>query len=158
MWRTFRCYGEGEMTSSLKWFVICRVFLFLTLSFLPLSLFSVPFPFSLSPFSPTATLSPLSSSPSNQLTALITSFYLKLSEHFTHPQFLEQIREIGFLAQFESLLSTFGQCGTLSVVLSLVGACVNCRFTGDESGMLEDTCVAVAELGTVTFQVCFHWC
>jgi hypothetical protein len=68
---------------------------------------------------------------SQVLTALITSFYLKLSEHFTHPQFLEQIREIGFLAQFESLLSTFG----------------------DESGMLEDTCVAVAELGTVTFQL-----
>ncbi|CAI8005393.1 Inositol polyphosphate-4-phosphatase type I A [Geodia barretti] len=68
---------------------------------------------------------------SQVLTALVTSFYLKLSEHFTHPQFLQQIREIGFLAQFESLLSTFG----------------------DESGMLEDTCVAVAELGTVTFQL-----
>lgn len=43
-----------------------------------------------------------------QLTALVTSFYLKLSEHFCYPPFLQQIREIGFLAQFESLLSTFG--------------------------------------------------
>ena len=118
MWRTFRCYGEEEMTSSLKWFVvICRVFLFLntaSLSLLSLSLISVPLP-SLSslPFLP------LSSSPSNQLTALVTSFYLKLSEHFTHPQFLQQIREIGFLAQFESLLSTFGRCGTLSVLVGV---------------------------------------
>ena len=111
--------------------------LFLFLPFLPLpSLSSLPF-------------LPLSSSPSNQLTALVTSFYLKLSEHFTHPQFLQQIREIGFLAQFESLLSTFGRCGTLSVLVDVW----MCRFSGDESGMLEDTCVAVAELGTVTFQV-----
>jgi hypothetical protein len=56
---------------------------------------------------------------SQVLTALVTSFYLKLSEHFTHPQFLEQIREIGFLVQFESLLSTFGRCGTLSVLVGV---------------------------------------
>ena len=44
-----------------------------------------------------------------QLTALVTSFYLKLSEHFCYTPFLHQIREIGFLAQFESLLSTYGE-------------------------------------------------
>ena len=44
-----------------------------------------------------------------QLTALVSSFYLLLSKNFDDPNFLKQIREIGFLAHFESLLSSLGK-------------------------------------------------
>ncbi|XP_064387064.1 inositol polyphosphate-4-phosphatase type I A-like isoform X2 [Halichondria panicea] len=68
---------------------------------------------------------------SQALTSLVTSFYTSISQNFTDPSYLRQIRKIGFLAQFESLLSS----------------------AGDESGMLEDMCVAVAELACVKFQL-----
>ena len=44
-----------------------------------------------------------------QLTALVTSFYLSLSQNYVDAMFLRQIREIGFLAHFESLLSSMGK-------------------------------------------------
>ena len=44
---------------------------------------------------------------------------------------------------------------SLSLSLSLFAYC---NTTGDESGMLEDMCVAVSELGTVSFQVCSSHC
>ena len=44
-----------------------------------------------------------------QLTALVTSFYLTLSQNYIDTMFLRQIREIGFLAHFESLLSSVGK-------------------------------------------------
>lgn len=68
---------------------------------------------------------------SQALTSLVTCFYLVLSQHLTDAHFLRQIREIGFLVQYESLLSSLG----------------------DESGMLEDAYVGVLELGNVTFQL-----
>ncbi len=43
-----------------------------------------------------------------QLTSLVTSFYTSISQNFTDPSYLFQIRTIGFLAQFESLLSSAG--------------------------------------------------
>lgn len=44
-----------------------------------------------------------------QLTTLATAFYMMLSKHFENAEFLRQIRMIGFLAQFESLLSSVGK-------------------------------------------------
>ena len=44
-----------------------------------------------------------------QLTALVTSFYTSLSKNFCDAVFMRQIREIGFLVEFESLLSSLGK-------------------------------------------------
>ena len=45
-----------------------------------------------------------------QLTGLVTSFYLTLSQHLVDGDFFEQILQLGFLAQFTSLLSCSGMC------------------------------------------------
>jgi len=42
------------------------------------------------------------------LTGLVTSFYLTLSQHLVDGDFFEQILQLGFLAQFTSLLSCSG--------------------------------------------------
>jgi hypothetical protein len=61
---------------------------------------------------------------------------------------MQQIHEIGYLVEFESLLSSLGE------VLYYSGIFFNCLCcVGDEIGMLEDMCVAVTELATVQFQV-----
>jgi len=44
-----------------------------------------------------------------QLTALITSFYSMLSHNFHNVVYLLQLRSIGFLIEFESLLSSLGR-------------------------------------------------
>lgn len=50
---------------------------------------------------------------------------------------------------------TFGSCFCcLGLWFCVFYCCFGDVFAGDESAMLEDMCVAVAELGTVTFQVC----
>lgn len=79
----------------------------------------------------------------------MSSFYTILSQKFLDSAFLRQISEIGFLVQFESLLSSLGKLYSKyedSQYLFLF-------ILGDEIGMLEDMCVAVAELATVQFQV-----
>ncbi|XP_034021021.1 type II inositol 3,4-bisphosphate 4-phosphatase-like isoform X2 [Thalassophryne amazonica] len=68
---------------------------------------------------------------SQALSALVCGFVLKLSGHLEDPEFLQQLQTVGILAQFEGLLSTYG----------------------DEVGMLEDMVVAVADLSGVTFTV-----
>ena len=45
-----------------------------------------------------------------QLSALVSSFYTTLSNNFSDSAFLKQLREIGFLVEFESLLSSIGEC------------------------------------------------
>ncbi len=87
----------------------------------------------------------------------MTSFYLVLSQNFLDSTFLRQIREIGFLAQFESLLSSMGESRTCTHRHERSLSWAASASAGDESGMLEDMCVAVAELSTVTFQVCAHF-
>ena len=95
----------------------------------------------------------------------MSSFYASLSKYFADAAFLKQIREIGFLVEFESLLSSLGElivirmntrvlwlnCIDRGMTYSLPCAVVFC--IGDEIGMLEDMCVAVAELAAVQFQV-----
>eukprot|EP00731_Ephydatia_muelleri_P018947 Em0011g987a len=68
---------------------------------------------------------------SHAVTALMTSFYITLSQLHTSAGFLRQLKEVGFLVHFESILSA----------------------TDGESGVLEDMCVAVAELSTIKFQL-----
>jgi inositol polyphosphate-4-phosphatase len=65
------------------------------------------------------------------LTGLVTSFYLTLSEHFTDSIYMQQLKEIGFLAHFECLLNS----------------------TGEEIGLLEDMYVGVMEMKNIKFQV-----
>lgn len=43
-----------------------------------------------------------------QLTGLVTSFYATLSEHYNEKFYMEQLKEIGFLAHFECLLNSTG--------------------------------------------------
>ena len=92
-----------------------------------------------------------------QLTGLVTSFYLTLSQRVSDNAFLEQISRYGFLAQFSSLLSCNG---TLRHVYKLNNLHKNSQlctqnllFLGDEQGMLEDMTVVVQELKSVSFQV-----
>ncbi|XP_040887532.1 type II inositol 3,4-bisphosphate 4-phosphatase-like isoform X2 [Toxotes jaculatrix] len=68
---------------------------------------------------------------SQALSAVVCGFVLKLYEGLEDPDFLLQLHSVGVLAQFESLLSTYG----------------------DEVGMLEDMEVGVADLSEVAFTV-----
>uniref|UniRef100_A0A3B4WAF8 Type II inositol 3,4-bisphosphate 4-phosphatase-like n=1 Tax=Seriola lalandi dorsalis TaxID=1841481 RepID=A0A3B4WAF8_SERLL len=68
---------------------------------------------------------------SQALSALVCGFMLKLYGGLEDPDFLQQLLSVGVLAQFESLLSTYG----------------------DEVGMLEDMDVGVADLSKVVFTV-----
>ena len=43
-----------------------------------------------------------------QLTGLVTSFYITLSKNFTDHFFMEQLKEIGYLAHFECLSNSTG--------------------------------------------------
>uniref|UniRef100_A0A4W6BTQ6 Inositol polyphosphate-4-phosphatase type II B n=1 Tax=Lates calcarifer TaxID=8187 RepID=A0A4W6BTQ6_LATCA len=68
---------------------------------------------------------------SQALSAVVCGFMLKLYGGLEDPEFLQQLLSVGVLAQFESLLSTYG----------------------DEVGMLEDMEVGVADLSEVAFAV-----
>ncbi|XP_045920617.1 type II inositol 3,4-bisphosphate 4-phosphatase-like isoform X2 [Micropterus dolomieu] len=68
---------------------------------------------------------------SQALSAVVCGFMLKLYGGLEDPEFLHQLHSVGVLAQFEGLLSTYG----------------------DEVGMLEDMEVGVADLSGVTFTI-----
>ncbi|XP_071384744.1 type II inositol 3,4-bisphosphate 4-phosphatase-like [Centroberyx affinis] len=68
---------------------------------------------------------------SQALSAVVCGFVLKLYGSVEDPDFLQQLHTVGVLAQFEGLLSTYG----------------------DEVGMLEDMEVGVADLSGVAFAV-----
>ncbi|XP_030287665.1 type II inositol 3,4-bisphosphate 4-phosphatase-like isoform X3 [Sparus aurata] len=68
---------------------------------------------------------------SQALSAVVCGFVLKLYGGLEDPDFLQQLHSVGVLAQFEGLLSTYG----------------------DEVGMLEDMEVGVADLSSVAFTV-----
>lgn len=66
------------------------------------------------------------------MSGLVTCFILHLKEHLLQSTFAQQLSQLGFLAHWESLLSTYG----------------------DELGMLEDCSAAIDELNkTLTFKV-----
>lgn len=69
---------------------------------------------------------------SQACTILVTAFVSSLRIHSKDPVFLKQLLEIGYLAQFESLLSTHG----------------------NEMGMIEDMSQACLDLKRVTFKLC----
>ena len=52
-----------------------------------------------------------------QLTSLVSSFYMVLNRNFLDAIFLKQIREIGFLVEYESLLSSLGKFGMTCLVI-----------------------------------------
>uniref|UniRef100_A0A146Y6D4 Type II inositol 3,4-bisphosphate 4-phosphatase, putative n=1 Tax=Fundulus heteroclitus TaxID=8078 RepID=A0A146Y6D4_FUNHE len=68
---------------------------------------------------------------SQGLSAVVCGFMLKLFGGLEDPEFLQQLLSVGILAQFESLLSTYGE----------------------EVGMLEDMEVGVADLSSVAFAI-----
>ncbi|KAF7643741.1 hypothetical protein LDENG_00234350 [Lucifuga dentata] len=68
---------------------------------------------------------------SQALSAVVCGFLLKLNGGLEDPDFLQQLHSVGILAQFEGLLSTYG----------------------DEVGMLEDMMVGVDDLSRVAFRV-----
>ncbi|KAM3857474.1 type II inositol 3,4-bisphosphate 4-phosphatase-like [Diretmus argenteus] len=68
---------------------------------------------------------------SQALSAVVCGFVLKLYEGLEDPGFLQQLHTVGVLAQFESLLSTYG----------------------DEVGMLEDMEVGVSDLSGVVLTI-----
>lgn len=80
----------------------------------------------------------------------MTSFYLILSQHLLDTDFFKQVLQVGFLAQFTSLLSCNGMLDECynDELLSVKYYCL-----GDEQGMLEDMVVVVQELRSVSFQV-----
>ena len=66
------------------------------------------------------------------MSGLVTCFILHLKEHLVKSMFMQQLSHLGFLAHWESLLSTHGE----------------------EMGMLEDCSAAIDELNkTVVFKV-----
>lgn len=67
---------------------------------------------------------------SHAVTSLITGFVCKLHTSLSNSFYLKQLVKIGFLAHFESLLTT----------------------NGDEMGMLEDACVGIASLTCIKFK------
>uniref|UniRef100_A0A8C5N6B7 Type II inositol 3,4-bisphosphate 4-phosphatase-like n=1 Tax=Gouania willdenowi TaxID=441366 RepID=A0A8C5N6B7_GOUWI len=68
---------------------------------------------------------------SQALSAVVCGFMLKLQAGLEDPEFLQQLHKVGVLAQFEGLLSTYGE----------------------EIGMLEDMEVGVADLRKVRFNL-----
>ncbi|KAM6909231.1 type II inositol 3,4-bisphosphate 4-phosphatase-like [Xenentodon cancila] len=68
---------------------------------------------------------------SQALSAVVCGFMLKLYGGLEDPEFLQQLHSVGLLAQFEGLLSTYGE----------------------EMGMLEDMVVGVADLREVSFTI-----
>lgn len=68
---------------------------------------------------------------SQGLSAVVCGFLLKLFGGLEDPEFLQQLHSVGILAQFEGLLSTYGE----------------------EVGMLEDMEVGVADLSSLAFSV-----
>ena len=111
----------------------------------------------------------------------MVGFVCKLHTSFSNTVYLKQLVQIGFLAQFESLLSTNGTgscillvalsfvyliCNTISDVSDGESSNKNrssrnyCNlfavfglFSGDEMGMLEDACVSIANLTCIKFKV-----
>ncbi|XP_054604686.2 type II inositol 3,4-bisphosphate 4-phosphatase isoform X4 [Nothobranchius furzeri] len=68
---------------------------------------------------------------SQALSAVVCGFMLKVYGGLEDPEFLQQLHSVGILAQFEALLSTYGE----------------------EEGMLEDMEVSVADLSRVAFTI-----
>uniref|UniRef100_A0A3B5LGK9 Inositol polyphosphate-4-phosphatase type II B n=1 Tax=Xiphophorus couchianus TaxID=32473 RepID=A0A3B5LGK9_9TELE len=68
---------------------------------------------------------------SQGLSAIVCGFMLKLFGGLEDPEFLQQLLSVGILAQFEGLLSTYGE----------------------ELGMLEDMEVGVADLSSLAFAI-----
>lgn len=110
----------------------------------------------------------------------MVGFVCKLHTSFSNTVYLKQLVQIGFLAQFESLLSTNGtESGIFLVAFMFFSFCKIVStdndgvrrnknhsgfiyhylfayyglFSGDEMGMLEDACVSIANLTCVKFKV-----